>query len=56
MTTWMLGHYNIWKAAVAGAAVTDQLDQQMLGDGANYRGQTSPWVSQQSMDRIDEQS
>jgi dienelactone hydrolase len=56
MTTWMLGHYNIWKAAVAGAAVTDQLDQQMLGDGANYRGQSSPWVSQQSMDRIHEQS
>jgi dipeptidyl aminopeptidase/acylaminoacyl peptidase len=56
MTTWMLGHYNIWKAAVAGAAVTDQLDQQMLGDGANYRGQNSPWVSQQTMDRIHEQS
>jgi dipeptidyl aminopeptidase/acylaminoacyl peptidase len=56
MTTWMLGHYNIWKAAVAGAAVTDQLDQQMLGDGANYRGQNSPWVNQQAMDRIHEQS
>jgi dipeptidyl aminopeptidase/acylaminoacyl peptidase len=23
MTTWLLGHYNVWKAAVAGAAVTD---------------------------------
>lgn len=56
MTTWMLGHYNIWKAAVAGAAVTDQLDQQMLGDGANLRGQNSPWVNQQAMDRIHEQS
>jgi dipeptidyl aminopeptidase/acylaminoacyl peptidase len=56
MTTWMIGHYNIWKAAVAGAAVTDQLDQQMLGDGANLRGQNSPWVNQQAMDRIHEQS
>jgi dipeptidyl aminopeptidase/acylaminoacyl peptidase len=56
MTSWMLGHYNIWKAAVAGAAVTDQLDQQMLGDGANTRGNNSPYVSQQAMDRIHEQS
>ncbi|HEY6218724.1 MAG TPA: S9 family peptidase [Gemmatimonadaceae bacterium] len=56
MTSWMLGHYNIWKVAVAGAAVTDQLDQQMLGDGANYRGANSPYVSQQAMDRIHEQS
>lgn len=56
MTTWMIGHYNIWKVAVAGAAVTDQLDQQMLGDGANQRGANSPWVSQQAMDRIHEQS
>jgi dipeptidyl aminopeptidase/acylaminoacyl peptidase len=56
MTTWMLGHYNIWKVAVAGAAVTDQLDQQMLGDGANQRGNNSPYVSQQAMDRIHEQS
>jgi len=23
MTTWLLGHYDVWKAAVAGAAVTD---------------------------------
>jgi dipeptidyl aminopeptidase/acylaminoacyl peptidase len=56
MTSWMIGHYNIWKVAVAGAAVTDQLDQQMLGDGANQRGQNSPFVSQQAMDRIREQS
>ena len=23
MTTWLLGHYDVWKAAVAGASVTD---------------------------------
>ena len=56
MTTWMTGHYNIWKVAVAGAAVTDQLDQQMLGDGANARGANSPFVSKVAMDRIHEQS
>ncbi|MEP6763479.1 MAG: S9 family peptidase [Gemmatimonadaceae bacterium] len=56
MTTWMIGHYNIWKVAVAGAAVTDQLDQQMLGDGANQRGANSPFVSKVAMDRIHEQS
>lgn len=56
MTTWMLGHYDIWKAAVAGAAVTDQLDQSTLGDGANARGATSPWINPQSMDRARAQS
>lgn len=56
MTTWMIGHYDIWKVAVAGAAVTDQLDQQMLSDGANVRGQASPYVNKEAMDRIKEQS
>jgi hypothetical protein len=32
MTTWMLGHYDIWKAAVTGASVTNQLDQYNLSD------------------------
>jgi dipeptidyl aminopeptidase/acylaminoacyl peptidase len=32
MTTWLLGHFPVWKAAVAGAAVTDWLDQYNLGD------------------------
>ena len=36
MTTWLEGHYPVWKAAVAGAAVTDWLDQYDLGD-ANVR-------------------
>jgi dipeptidyl aminopeptidase/acylaminoacyl peptidase len=57
MTTWMLGHYDIWKAAVAGAAVTDEIDQQTLGDGAGGRGgQNSVWANPQAMDRQREQS
>jgi dipeptidyl aminopeptidase/acylaminoacyl peptidase len=56
MTTWMLGHYDIWKAAVAGAAVTDQLDQSTLGDAANARGATSAWINPQSMERARAQS
>jgi hypothetical protein len=39
MTTWMIGNYpEVWKAAVAGAAVTDQIDQQNFSDGAGGRG------------------
>jgi dipeptidyl aminopeptidase/acylaminoacyl peptidase len=33
MTTWLLGHYDIWKAAVAGAAVTDWVEMYDLSDG-----------------------
>ncbi|HEX9367998.1 MAG TPA: S9 family peptidase [Vicinamibacterales bacterium] len=56
MTTWMIGHYQGWKAAVAGAAVTDQLDQYNLGDGNGGRGASSPWVDPKAMDRTREQS
>jgi dipeptidyl aminopeptidase/acylaminoacyl peptidase len=33
MTVWLAGHYNGWKATVAGAAVTDCVDQYDLSDG-----------------------
>jgi dipeptidyl aminopeptidase/acylaminoacyl peptidase len=32
MTTWMIGHYQVWKTAIAGAAVTDNHDQYNLSD------------------------
>ena len=32
MTTWLTGHYQIWKVAVAGAAVTNMYDQYNLAD------------------------
>ena len=39
MTTWLAGHYpDRWKAAVAGAAVTDMMDQYNLGDANVRRG------------------
>jgi dipeptidyl aminopeptidase/acylaminoacyl peptidase len=33
MTTWLIGHYHDWKTAIAGAAVTDWLEQYNLSDG-----------------------
>ena len=32
MTTWLAGHYPVWKAAVAGAAVTDWIEMYDLSD------------------------
>ena len=33
MTTWLLVHYDVWKAAVAGASVTDWLNMYAIADG-----------------------
>ena len=47
MTTWLLGHYPGWKVAVAGAAVTEWMDQYNFGDGNVRRASGfggSPWV------------
>lgn len=47
MTVWLAGHYGGWKAAVAGAAVTDWLDQYNIGDANVSRSAAiggSPWV------------
>ena len=33
MTSWLIGHYQIWKAAMAGAPVTDLYDEYNLADG-----------------------
>ena len=47
MTTWLLGHYSGWRVAMAGAPVTDWVDQYDLSDGnvgvANSFG-GSPWT------------
>ncbi len=46
MTTWLIGHYPVWKVAVAGAPVTNWLDQYNLGDGnvqVRYNFNGSPY-------------
>lgn len=47
MTVWLAGHYGGWKAAVAGAAVTDWLDQYNFSDNNVGRAASiggSPYV------------
>lgn len=47
MTSWMIGHYQIWKAAVSGAAVNDLTVEATISDGnrADYYSMGgSPWV------------
>ena len=47
MTCWLIGHYAIWKAAVAGAPVTDLYDEYNLSDGnvtGRYGFKGSPFV------------
>jgi dipeptidyl aminopeptidase/acylaminoacyl peptidase len=60
MTTWLLGNYpEKWKAAVAGAAVTDWLDQYNYGD-ANVRRAGgfggSPYTDAKRLEQYREQS
>jgi dipeptidyl aminopeptidase/acylaminoacyl peptidase len=47
MTTWLIGHYQGWRAAIAGAALTDFLDTYNLADTnirTRYAFGGSPWV------------
>ncbi|MHB8541730.1 MAG: S9 family peptidase [Candidatus Acidiferrales bacterium] len=47
MTSWMIGHYHIWKAAVSGAAVNDLTAEATVSDGNRddyYSMGGSPWV------------
>lgn len=58
MTSWMIGHYGIFKAAVSGAAVNDLVEQYTLGDGGLGRRITwgSPFATPESQKRYIEQS
>lgn len=52
MTSWLIGNYpNEWKAAMAGAPVTDLEDQYNFGDGSiawrYFLGGGSPWTGSQ---------
>src|SRR5207247_3607076 len=49
MTTWLIGHYTIWRAAVAGAAVTNLVDQYNRADfnvleRYSFSSFGSPWT------------
>jgi dipeptidyl aminopeptidase/acylaminoacyl peptidase len=60
MTTWLLGNYpERWKAAVAGAAVTDWFDQYNYGDANVRRGSAfggSPYTDAKRMQAFRDQS
>jgi dipeptidyl aminopeptidase/acylaminoacyl peptidase len=46
MTAWLIGHFHIWKAAVAGAAITDLIEQYALSDNGvaeRYSLGGPPW-------------
>lgn len=45
MTTWLAGHYPVWKAAVAGAPVTDWVQMYDLSDGNVTQGEQSTGAS-----------
>lgn len=47
MTSWLIGHYDVWKVAVTGATVTDFIDQYNLADFnvlARWSFGGSPWT------------
>ncbi len=53
MTSWLIGHYQIWKAAMAGAPVTDMYDEYNLADGnvsGRYGFKGSPYLGENLKD------
>jgi dipeptidyl aminopeptidase/acylaminoacyl peptidase len=53
MTSWLIGHYQIWKAAMAGAPVTDLYDEYNLSDfnvTERYGFRGSPYVGENLKD------
>jgi dipeptidyl aminopeptidase/acylaminoacyl peptidase len=56
MTTWLIGHYHIWKTAIAGASVTDWNEEYSLSDmGGWYTRQffrVSPWLGGNMKDYV----
>jgi dipeptidyl aminopeptidase/acylaminoacyl peptidase len=55
MTSWLIGHYDIWKVALAGAPVVDELAEYNLADGnvtGRYSFKGSPYVGDNMKDYI----
>jgi dipeptidyl aminopeptidase/acylaminoacyl peptidase len=51
MTSWLIGHYHIWKAAVSGAAVNDLAHEYALSDNnvsVRYTINGPPWSPKQA--------
>ena len=49
MTSWLIGHYHIWKTAISGAAVNDMVHEADLSDFSvtnYYMFGGSPWVGE----------
>jgi dipeptidyl aminopeptidase/acylaminoacyl peptidase len=48
LTAWLITHYTMWRAAMAGAAVTDWIAEYNLSDAVYYEkaiaGVTTPWA------------
>jgi dipeptidyl aminopeptidase/acylaminoacyl peptidase len=61
MTSWLIGHYHIWKTAISGAAVNDLVETYDLTDGNvqgvfSFPGFVSPWKSAAAMEMYRRQS
>jgi dipeptidyl aminopeptidase/acylaminoacyl peptidase len=57
MTTWLIGHYHIWKTAVTGATVTNWADDYNISDSNvydRYSFKGSPWVGKNMKDYVDQ--
>jgi dipeptidyl aminopeptidase/acylaminoacyl peptidase len=55
MTSWLIGHYHIWRTAVTGASVTDLNQQYNLSDGnvgGRYSFKGSPWTGTNMKDYL----
>ena len=55
MTVWLIGHYHIWKAAVAGAAATDlneNYNLSVINVTWRYLFKGSPWVGGNRKDYV----
>ena len=59
MTSWLIGHWHIWKAAVSGAAVNDWVAYSALTDSSEFTPNFiggSPWTSAAQMKLFEAES
>lgn len=59
MTSWLIGHWHVWKAAVSGAAVNDWVAYSALTDASEFTPNFiggSPWTSDAQMKLFEAES